>query len=464
MIMKKFLLSLIALFAATAAATASEVTITQDGSFAWTAGTDATYGAGFSATTGGFNLGLWKNESQNTIVEPATEIRVYKGAAFVIENVGGEAITKVVITTTEKKYTYNMTANGEVDAAVGDGVAKTVTWSGNATKLVLEANNGQVRVKSMVITYGEAEPVTQVEKPTVKPTPGTYYEPIEFTCATATEGATLKYSLDGGETYVDYSGPVEIAASCEVEVYAVKEGLDDSEHVSAIYTIAEPEAVASVAEANSKAESDAVVRFSNPVTCIYQSGSYTYVKDDTGYTLLYGKGLPAYTNGSVVPAGFYGKMTIYSDLIEFTTQVSSGVYSTESFAESTESVAPVEPAVVTLADVTAEKMNQYVKIENVTYNAADKTLVDGENTLAVYNRFSGVTLPEDGNYTVTGFVSIFNGTVQIYPTAFENLSGVEEINAAAEDNAPVYNLLGQPVSRDTKGQVLVKNGKKFINK
>lgn len=463
--MKKILLSLLTLFAVTMAATASEVTITQDGSFTWTAGSDATYGAGFSATTGGFNLGLWKNTSTSTILEPASEIRVYKNAAFVIENVDGAAITKVVMTTTAKDKTCNMTANGVADAAVGDGNAKTVTWTGNANQLVLVANVGQVRVKSMVITYGEAEPVTKVEKPTVKPASGTYYEPVEFTCSTATEGATLKYSLDGGETYADYSGPVEIAASCEIEVYAVKEGLDDSEHVSAVYTITEPEAVASVAEANAKAESNAVVRFSNPVTCIYQNGSYTYVKDETGYTLIYGNGLPTYTNGSVVPAGFYGKMTIYNDLIEFTTQISKDIDTKTSFAESTESVTPIEPTVVAVGDVTAAMMNQYVKLVNATYNATDKKLVDGDNALAVYNRFNGVKLPEDGNYTVSGFVSIYKGAIQIFPTEFELIGSVDGINAAeAQDNAPVYNLLGQPVSRDTKGQVLVKNGKKFINK
>lgn len=462
--MKKFLLSLMALFAVTMAATATEVTITQDGSFAWTAGTDATYGAGFSATTEGFNLGLWKNKSTSNIVEPASEIRVYKSAAFVIENVAGEAITKVVMTTTAKDKTCSMTANGETDAAVANADEKTVTWTGSTNKLILEANNGQVRVKTIVITYGEAEPETQVAKPVLSLSSGTYYGPIEVACTTATEGATIMYSKDGGETYHKYELPIAIGTSCELEVYATKEGLQDSEHVTAQYTIAEPTIVNSIAEANAEAENGTVVKFANPVTCVYQNDAYTYVKDATGYTLLYGKELPTYTNGSVVPAGFFGKMTIYNDLIEFTTQLGNGIYSAASFTESTESVAPVEPAVVKVADVTAEKMNQYVKIESVTYNAADKTLVDGENTLVVYNRFKGVELPEDGTYTVTGFVSIFNGTVQIYPTAFETPSGVEEINAAAQENGQVYNLLGQPVSADTKNQILVKNGKKFINK
>lgn len=178
-----------ALFAVTMAATAGEVTITQDGSFAWTAGTDATYGQGFSATAEGFNLGLWKHNSTNAIVEPANEIRVYKNAAFIIENVDGAAITKVVMKTTAKDKTSNMTANGETDAAVGNADAKTVTWTGSTNKLVLVANNGQVRVKSIVITYGEAEPVTKVEKPVLSLPSGTYYGPIELACTTATEGA-----------------------------------------------------------------------------------------------------------------------------------------------------------------------------------------------------------------------------------------------------------------------------------
>ncbi|MCH5312038.1 MAG: hypothetical protein J1E57_08820 [Prevotella sp.] len=41
--------------------------------------------------------------------------------------------------------------------------------------------------------------------------------------------------------------------------------------------------------------------------------------------------------------------------------------------------------------------------------------------------------------------------------------GITEIATTTSDNAPVYNLAGQRVSNDTKG-LLIKNGKKFINK
>ncbi len=43
-------------------------------------------------------------------------------------------------------------------------------------------------------------------------------------------------------------------------------------------------------------------------------------------------------------------------------------------------------------------------------------------------------------------------------------TGISDINAAKyEDDAPVYDLTGRRVSADAKG-LLIKNGKKFINK
>lgn len=464
--MKKFLLSMMALFAVTMAATAGEVTITQDAAtMTWTAGTDDTYGQGFSTTAEGFNLGLWKNKSTSVIVEPAKEIRVYKNAVLVIEAVSGENITSVVMTTTDK--TSNMTANDVTDAAVADADAKTVTWSGNASKLVLLANNGQVRVKQLVITYGEAEPVTKVEKPVLSVKPGTYYGPIEVACTTATEGAKIMFSKDGGATYHEYVLPIAIGATTEIDVYATKEGLEDSEHVTAQYTITEPTPVSSIEEAVAEAANNTVVKFVKPVTCVFQYGSYTYVKDETGSTLIYGSGLPAYTNGSVIPGGFFGKMTLYNNLVEFTTEiVKNEYYTTASFAESTETVEPIKPTDVKIADITTDMMNQYIVLSNVAFDAETNTLVDGDNSIAIYDR-KFCSLPETGTYDVICVVSVYKTTLQVYPIEFAlaGTVGAELINATEiDDNAPVYNLLGQPVSRDTKNQILVKNGKKFINK
>ena len=61
---------------------------------------------------------------------------------------------------------------------------------------------------------------------------------------------------------------------------------------------------------------------------------------------------------------------------------------------------------------------------------------------------------------------VFNKNTQIGFGGFEftvDGTGISNITATDDADAPVYNLAGQRVSKDTKG-LLIKNGKKFINK
>lgn len=64
---------------------------------------------------------------------------------------------------------------------------------------------------------------------------------------------------------------------------------------------------------------------------------------------------------------------------------------------------------------------------------------------------------------------IFNKSTQIGFSGFEftpsSGTGISEVTVEteADPNAPIYNLAGQRVSKDTKG-ILIQNGKKFINR
>ena len=61
---------------------------------------------------------------------------------------------------------------------------------------------------------------------------------------------------------------------------------------------------------------------------------------------------------------------------------------------------------------------------------------------------------------------VFNDRQQMGLYGFEftpSGTGISNITATDDADAPVYNLAGQRVSKDTKG-LLIKNGKKFINK
>ena len=113
---------------------------------------------------------------------------------------------------------------------------------------------------------------------------------------------------------------------------------------------------------------------------------------------------------------------------------------------------------------------------NATYSLNDENTYNAETALLVYRgyyldgeNFTAEDQIKVGDQVVVyGKLVNYNGTYEINTgSSIHSINGttaVEGIKAAAQENGQVYNLLGQPVSADTKDQILVKNGKKFINK
>lgn len=115
---------------------------------------------------------------------------------------------------------------------------------------------------------------------------------------------------------------------------------------------------------------------------------------------------------------------------------------------------------------------------NATYSLNDENVYNSETALLIYRgyyldgeKFTAEDQIKVGDVVIVyGKLVDYNGTKEIATgSSIYSINGIiggaELIDAAeVDDNAPVYNLLGQPVSRDTKGAILVKNGKKFINK
>lgn len=80
-----------------------------------------------------------------------------------------------------------------------------------------------------------------VAAPTFAPAPGTYTSAQSVTIASATSGASIRYTTDGSTPTATsgtlYSGPVSIAASATLKAIAYKSGMTDSAVTSGIYTI-----------------------------------------------------------------------------------------------------------------------------------------------------------------------------------------------------------------------------------
>ncbi|EOA49669.1 chitobiase/beta-hexosaminidase C-terminal domain-containing protein [Bacteroides salyersiae] len=452
--MRKLLLSLFTVVAALSMANAGEVTLlTNSGASTWEGDSD-----GYSTVIDGFTISYTKGGSP-AIAPSADHIRVYKGATFTVKNNSGEAITGIVINCTAKSYCANIMVGEET--VVADKDNNTITWSGNLSEFIAKSNEAQIRVKSIVITYGQP---AAVAIPKFSPVEGTYYAAQEVTLSCATADATIHYTTDNSDpttSSATYSDPIKIETTTTIKAIAVKGG-DKSDIASATYTIAEPATVENIAAFNELSK-ETVVKFVNPVNVIYQNDVYLFVQDATGALQIYGTIGQTYKNGNVIPAGFMGTVDVYSGLIQMKPMM-------ETFEPAADG-AVIEPVVVTSQEVSDNMVNKLVKIMNATLTLDDGksknyTLTDDKGQIAVYDRFKGVTVPDlEKKYDITAIVNIFNGAIQLFPIEYKEseggvgfadvesassivAAGDKAINIDAAENAQVLvvNAVGQVVA------------------
>lgn len=266
--------------------------------------------------------------------------------------------------------------------------------------------------------FKETATASTVYKPTFTPAGGTYYEPQTVNIECSTEGATVEYSLDEKATWTAYTGAITVDKTTTVYARATKDGV--TAESSATYEIVTPTKYASFAEMMTmdlpaKGQESEVFTINFDATVVYQSGKYTYLYDGKDYALYYldNPGLAQY---NTLKAGWLAKISNYNNLYEVvpvTTPVKGEDVTTLPTAE-----------VVDASAITAENQAKYVTLKGVELaaatpaNAAQFTGTVGGTEVNFYNRF---TLPEvaAGTYDVTGFIAVFNTTVQLYPTSFD---------------------------------------------
>ena len=128
---------------------------TNSGAETWAAETDGTYGVGFSSTTQGVKVGYYKHKSSSNSVAPNDkEVRIYKNSALVITAPSGKTIKKIVMTTAgtgSGQYCLDMTGLEGAANATADVSSLSVTWTGSASKVALQAEKGQVRMVKLTL-------------------------------------------------------------------------------------------------------------------------------------------------------------------------------------------------------------------------------------------------------------------------------------------------------------------------
>ena len=137
---------------------------------------------------------------------------------------------------------------------------------------IVTVYNGALQVYPLEVTDESGSVVVRVANPVFTPGAGAIIAGTKVAIATATEGALIYYTTDGTEptsASTLYAEPIEVSEAVTIKAIAVKEGAEDSEVVTAEYTIREA--------GEYKGDFDSF----NNATANYKYGTYT---NATGWT------------------------------------------------------------------------------------------------------------------------------------------------------------------------------------
>jgi hypothetical protein len=376
------------------------------------------------------------------------------------------------ITLNAKNYngnnvTFTVTTNdgqSETTSAIGSDLGGyTLDFDGTAITSITISASARAYLKGFTITY-DCTPT--IANPVITPASGHFTEDQEVTITCSTTGATIYYTVNGGETQT-YSTPFTVDVDEEhtqatVVAWAVKGDLI-SEQVTATYIYYNGH-VNSIAEFLELEKGKEAI-FDNPVIVLFDYSQahnsdyepngqeYIWVKDRTGYTQFFiqpafdntqGGFVPKYENGDVIPAGFKVKKGYYETGKFYQGQCYEWQ---DTFDDATEK-ALADPEQVTLTELLAHSANyndrylyiNKLKVSNISgYNFSISTDEDGNGTAEVeggtvvvgYNKYNspawknkqgtiiGVTLPTDGEYYNVKFIfQKWSGGYEIMPIEF----------------------------------------------
>ena len=285
--------------------------------------------------------------------------------------------------------------------------------------ITINANDNTFKIEPYIVT---------VETPTFNPEAGSYKAFQSVTISCATEGATIHYTVDGSEPTESspvYGDPIAVESTTTIKAIATMNGMANSAVAEATYTL--PQNVANIAAANALTENpnflftgDAVVTYVGQST-INSNYHYIFIRDkgaENGGGVIYyntnnNSSVPNVQATNVLKRGWYAQLRPYHNWKEF--QYAENV---EASGE-TASAAPFNRTGMEL--MYDDNVNEYIKIDNVTYNDGNITYA-GQNredvtyTYKVVNHFN-VALEDGKHYNIEGVVTRNYNAIEFYPTA-----------------------------------------------
>ncbi len=224
----------------------------------------------------------------------------------------------------------------------------------------------------------------------------------------AEDGASIYYTINGNNPTTSstlYTAPFTLNSGATVKAIAVKDGVSSTVTSATFNVVA---GVPTIAEALNTTEQ---FIFAGHAVVVYQHGSYLYIKDETGWGLVYGTVNGTYNNGNILNPGWKATKTVYRGLPEFGSPVADTFSSSDSGDE-------VTPETLTTIDEDTE-LNMYAFMSNLKVTEVNNGNISLQGVNFQLRNTIGVSdLPafEVGKtYNVRGFTGVYNGTYQFYP-------------------------------------------------
>ena len=457
--MRKFLrLTLVCLMAmvGTSALADEKTILTNASSGDWQQITD-----GYEAIIDGFTISYVKHNSTNDTRTPDSDhIRVYKNAMLIIEGISDEVITGIEITCTGTSNCADMTVE---DGTIAKASGTTITWTGSTKRFEAVATEAQVRIKSIVITYTK-ESADFVASPTISGE--TKFEGSTEVTITGAEGSTIYYTTDGTDpTTASTNGasPVTFTLneSATVKAIAVLNG-NQSDVATREFTKVEFTDM-TIDDLHKLSASQTNINLSiNDGKVVYIDGSDVYVRDGENAMLFYRTDIPFTENATVS-----GTVKADFDIFRGLPEVKDNDFTNTSALTITDSEEEALPRNATIAEIVTDGkyMCDLVKISGIKITS-EKYATDGTNQILLYGADDVIEnyVGKDTECNLTAVVKKYNNA-QLLPVSIEISSSISNVTVEEEfdENAPVYNLAGQRVSKDAKG-IVIQNGKKYIRR
>lgn len=332
------------------------------------------------------------------------------------------------------------TANANQGTLIGSTTTSaTITPNNDYQYVGIRSHNGAIYLSSIELKWN-VENTTAVYTSTIDCTPtvetpvislasGEYNYDKTVTITCATEGATIRYTLDGTEpteNATEYTEALTINESATLVAKAFKDGYYPSEQATATYIM--PVYLENIAAFKAAVATDPSTtiryRIAGNVVVTAINGGQTFVQDNSGQ--LQSNGLMLYKSGGLnlqignVVNNVIGYYNTYSGAMELAVEVNPLM---------TEETGTPTAVVVSISDFLQNPdlyLYNLIKVEDIHFGATNTyvagtagnaTALSETEDLDIYNNFKGLdmTLTEGARADVTGIAMVYNQALRLQP-------------------------------------------------